>query len=165
MKLTDVIAVAVRLSERFLKKTRREEFERKPGLGPCLVWTGALRNGYGHFAMPGGPVYAHRLAFVVEMKRDLRPGLDVRHRCDHRPCVEPSHLVEGTRLENVTDAVSQGRHSHGEKHGCAKITDAQVREIRALVDAGELYRAVAARFRVSTAYVSLIKHGKLRRSA
>jgi hypothetical protein len=154
------------LRARFFSKTRLEEVERKPGLGPCRVWTGAKRNGYGHFAMPGKrQVYAHRLAFELVARRAPRKGFDVRHRCDHRPCVLSDHLVEGTRLENVADAVAQGRHAHGERHGLARLTDEQVREIRKRRLGGERVRTVAADFGITQSMVSQIALGTRRRSA
>lgn len=150
--------------ERFFAKVEPSK-EVKPGLGLCFLWTGATRNGYGHFAMPGGPVYAHRLAWELEHGRPPREGLDVRHRCDDRRCVRASHLVEGTRSENVADAVVQGRHAHGETHGLAKLSDAQVREIRRLRKKGLTQQIIADRFGVSRSYVSMVASKKLRRSA
>jgi len=146
--------------ERFFAKTRRAEREVKPSIGACLIWTGATRNGYGHFAMQGGPMYAHRVAFNLARGRAPRSGFDVRHRCDDRRCVEPSHLIEGRRKANVRDAVRQGRHAHGEKHGNAKLTRDQVKKIRARRAAGERVRVVAASFGVSQSAVSMITSGK-----
>lgn len=45
----------------------------------------------------------------------------ILHRCDMRPCVEPTHLYEGTKKDNAHDTISRGRYVswHGAKTHCA----------------------------------------------
>lgn len=62
---------------------------------------------------------------------DQLAGLVVRHTCDNGRCVNPQHLIVGTQADNVKDSIDRGRHSAGERHGCAKVTESIVREIRA----------------------------------
>lgn len=144
-----ILCTNAALRARFFSKTTRALFEVKPDIGPCLLWTGATRNGYGHFAMPGGPQYAHRVAFALARGRAPRRGFDVRHRCDDRRCVEQAHLREGRRLANVRDSVRQGRHSHGASHGLALLDDGCVRLIRTRAATGERREIIAADFDVS----------------
>jgi hypothetical protein len=125
----------------------------------CIEWTGATRNGYGHFAMPGGPVYAHRYAFET-VHGPIPKGFDICHKCDNRRCVNVEHLFLGTRADNMADAKRKGRTTAGEKHGRAKICDAVVREIRSLRKQGQTFQGIADRFSVSTATVSNILTGK-----
>jgi hypothetical protein len=65
-------------------------------------------------------------------------------------------LALGTPLDNVNDSVSAGRHTHGTRHPCAKLTEAQVLEIRAST---ETQKALAKRFGVSQPVVHHAKHG------
>lgn len=59
-----------------------------------------------------------------------RNGLFVCHHCDNPNCVRPSHLFLGTNNDNRQDSVQKRRHAHGERHGAAKLTDEQIKEIR-----------------------------------
>jgi hypothetical protein len=78
-----------------------------------------------------------------------------------RPCY--GHLWEGTTQENTADRHAKGRDATGASNGCstrperyprgeaqwlAKLTAAQVRDIRSRVAAGEVQRALAAEYGV-----------------
>jgi len=81
------------------------------------------------------------------------PGMRVLHACDNPPCQRPAHLFAGTQGENVLDMVRKGRNrvrAWGEQHGHAKLTEADVREIRRRRAEGETYRSLAAAFRVNS---------------
>jgi hypothetical protein len=57
----------------------------------------------------------------------------VCHTCDVPSCVRPDHLWLGSPADNSRDMVAKGRHrtSYGEEARKARLTEAQVREIRA----------------------------------
>jgi hypothetical protein len=80
------------------------------------------------------------------------------HRCDNPRCVRPSHLFEGTQLENVVDRHSKGRSGapRGEQSGRARLTDAQVREIRAAYANGETQVSIAKRMGLYQGRVSAV---------
>lgn len=109
----------------------------------CWLWTGGTSGGgYGHFSMGGRlirkQIDAHRLSWEMHygnhpcLRGPMLPGVCVLHRCDTRACVRPDHLFLGTKGDNNRDKYAKGRGFGGETHPRHKLTDAQVREIRAL---------------------------------
>jgi hypothetical protein len=120
-------------------------------------------------------VRAHRFSYELHFG-PITNGLHVCHKCDNRLCVRPDHLFLGTRIDNMQDAVAKGRMAHGERlsvirkatcrrgerHGMAKLTDDQVREIKRRLTAGEVQQRIAEAFGVNSAYISMIKTGKRR---
>ena len=140
----------------------------RPELGPCWVWTGRrLRRGYGMIAQGAGKyVLTHRLSYALAYG-PIPDGLLVCHHCDNPSCVNPPHLFAGTHADNMADMAAKGRrrdgprirrdgYVRGESHPAAKLTEPQVREIRALVDAGSSRHELAARFGVSRQMVRKI---------
>ena len=122
------------------------------GPNECWPWLGSKReDGYGRFQIGPKRVRANRYSLELALKRQLGDGLMALHRCDNPPCVNPAHLYEGTFFDNEHDAVARGRakfptppDNSGEHNGCAKLTPALVRQIRARRDAGLRWREIAA---------------------
>jgi hypothetical protein len=68
----------------------------------CWIWLGHLsRDGYGRIEQRGQKMKAHRLALVLKLGRDLKPGKVPNHMCGNPPCVNPEHLQESTPRENA----------------------------------------------------------------
>ena len=103
------------LAARFWKKVDKNGPRQLHMKTKCWVWTGALRNGYGALGSGSKTEYAHRISMKLATGRD--PGPCARHRCDHRPCVRPSHLQNGTKKLNSEDMVRRGRSAKGAAHG------------------------------------------------
>jgi hypothetical protein len=82
----------------------------------CWPWTGAKhKQGYGLYG--AGPKRAHRVAWTL-VHGEIPPGLQVLHRCDNPPCVNPGHLLLGTALDNQQDKAAKGRHWQQKKTHC-----------------------------------------------
>lgn len=98
----------------------------------CWLWTGGFfdKDGYGIFCInQKWKERAHRLSFRIH--NGLIPeGLFVLHHCDVPCCVNPDHLFLGTQADNMEDKVSKGRQNKGVDQPRARLTEAQVKEVR-----------------------------------
>lgn len=132
----------------------------------CWLWIGARnKKGYGLIHILGGiydfmPNSCHRLAHRIayqEFKGSIQ-GWDVLHRCDNPPCVNPDHLYLGTDADNTADKVNRGRLvvQKGVKHHAAKLTEDQVRAIRA---DPRTYKQVAIALGMNASWIYEIKKG------
>lgn len=76
----------------------------------CWEWQGYRTPfGYGTISLPGKrTVYAHRASWEV-FRGAVPSGTCVLHSCDNPPCINPSHLFLGSRIDNNKDAVTKGR--------------------------------------------------------
>ena len=130
---------------------------------PCWIWTGSIRDGgYGQIAVKNhdtgkiAPDRVHRQMWIAK-NQSIPDGLFVLHKCDVPACCNPEHLFVGTAGDNIRDCVSKGRNGAvtkphriprgdqngrrkhpesygvGEEHPMAKLSEAQVREIRSRV--------------------------------
>lgn len=131
----------------------------------CWLWPG-LRNpwGYGIAWYQGKQHLAHRLAW--ENFHGREPGEKiVMHSCDNPPCVNPDHLILGTRDENNKDMFQKGRGCNpprhiGESHPQAKLTKEQAKEVFQRRDNGEPLRVLAEEFGMTEQAVYLIHKGE-----
>lgn len=132
----------------------------------CLEWQGSKdKRGYGTIhvgakhGLPPKKYQAHRVAFFVRHGR--LPNGFALHKCDNRACIEADHLFEGSNAENMADMVRKGRQARGSRNAFAKLTEAQVLEIRALYSTGKYtQRRVGEMFGVDHSTVSYIVRGE-----
>jgi hypothetical protein len=134
----------------------------------CWNWTGTKnRAGYGSIQVNQYKRFAHRVSWEIH-KGAIPPaegyhGHVVCHRCDNPPCVNPEHLFLGTQYTNMKDRDSKGRRvaAVGSSHAMSKLTEVDVRAIRAMAETGRVSQFELARsFKVSRGMISLVVNRK-----
>lgn len=142
----------------------------------CWVWHGTINNrGYGRFYIFGNYHRgANRVSLEFQLGRLLERHEWALHNCpgtNNKRCVNPAHLYVGTHADNVRDALERGEYPRGdasaprrhpesarrgELNHCARLTAAQVVDIRARYAAGEHQIPMAAEFGITQAAISAI---------
>jgi HNH endonuclease len=135
----------------------------------CRLWLGGSdKDGYGKIKYEGRFRRAHQVAFELATGVAIPADRLVMHSCDTPPCCEPLHLTLGTNKNNMDDMLAKGRQAkgdrnssrlrperlqRGEEHHGSKLSDDDVRQIRALYGKGTKrawsISAVSKRFNVS----------------
>lgn len=126
----------------------------------CWEWTGkVLPNGYGTITTGGKSTQAHRVSYAI-FNGPIADGMMVRHTCDNRLCVKPSHLLLGTHADNMDDRDGRSRQAMGVQLPQHKLTPESVREIRSLATEGWSQNRLAQRYSVSRRAVQALLQGK-----
>lgn len=127
----------------------------------CWLWEGALnKDGYGRARYLHKDALAHRVSYQISYGA-IPSGLNVLHKCDNPPCVNPGHLWVGTQKENQQDAVDKGRRKHvmpPVRLGCENSQAIlSTKDILSIRSDGRSQQKIAASFGISQQHVSKIK--------
>lgn len=135
----------------------------------CLCWLGGkTKKGYGCFYFEGKLRLAHRWIFE-QWHGHLKPKEMVCHSCDNPSCVNLTHLYRGNNSINMRDCHSKGRMHHqlhpdeilrGSKHGNAKLTEEDVRNIKNRANSGETQLQISLGYGIARTTVNRIVTGK-----
>jgi HNH endonuclease len=137
----------------------------------CWLWMAAcFPNGYGKACKgaSGDLIGAHCASWILHFG-PIPEGMFVCHHCDNPPCIRPDHLFLGTSKDNTQDMMSKGRHGFelpaprpGESNPMARLTEAQVQQIRRIYVPREMSQsALGRRFGVSQTLIGLIVRRKI----
>lgn len=103
------------------------------GPDDCWEWLGYRHIGYGRINVAGKVERASRVAWLLA-HGDIPLGAHICHHCDNPACCNVRHLFLGDAAANARDRTNKGRSTGGrligELHHQAKLTWAQVDEIR-----------------------------------
>lgn len=170
MTLSGATLTRMSLAERFWAKV-----DRTGGPEACWFWRASLSGGYGAFKAWGMMFHAHRLAWSLDHDQPIPDGGVICHTCDNRKCCNPAHLFLGTHAENAHDRHAKGRDAKGDRNGArlhpetrprgakhifAKLTEADVREIREAVLRGLSRRRLGLVYGVSKNTINGIVSGR-----
>lgn len=82
------------------------------------------------------------------------------HSCNNKLCVNTEHLYVGTHSDNMSDVIRHGN-VKGVGNGRAKLTDADVQEIRRQYATGTISQVeLGRRYNVAQGHISEIVLGK-----
>lgn len=105
----------------------------------CWLWTAGKDDaGYGQFRFEGKNIKAHRVSFYLT--NGYWPH-HCRHTCDNPPCVNPDHLLDGTRKDSMDDMYERERNFG--------VTKSQVEEIRNIPMSRTIIVDVAKKYEIS----------------
>ena len=162
------------VADRYKHGTLAQRFSRytEPREGGCVEWVGSRdKNGYGRITTKVDGITrafrSHRLAWELA-HGPIPAGLWVLHLCDNPPCVNLDHLLLGTARDNNHDMKAKGRARYvspvlglkGTSNPSSKLTDSDVRAIRARKREGASNSAVGTEFGVDPSTVSRIAGGE-----
>jgi hypothetical protein len=131
----------------------------------CWLWILGLsgNNKYGSAtALSGKMVPAHRLSWEI-FKGQIPIGMEVCHKCDIPPCVNPDHLFLGTHLDNMRDMVLKGRKNpqRGEHQGGSKLKESDVLKIREkYISTDATFSDLSREFNISITNIMDVINGK-----
>lgn len=138
---------------------RMEKRTKHKGPDDCWLWVSTLdSSGYGMLKVNGRYQKAHRLAYEIRHQKKLG-NLFCLHHCDTPACVNPKHLYAGTHEDNMRDKMERNP-PRGSNNGNAKLTDADIVQIRKRLAKGETGAAIARDYGMTRQAINQIRRGE-----
>jgi hypothetical protein len=137
------------------------------GPDDCWIWKGkpnTTKWQYGRMRWKGKRELSNRIAF--EIRNGAFPKNLALHTCDNPRCCNPNHIYDGTYQQNNKDAVARRRNKYPSVSQWTKLTEKEVREIRATLPSRtrQTSAALAAKYNVSQGTITHIFSGRSRAS-
>ena len=127
----------------------------------CWNFTGSInQGGYGRIKLKKQEYLAHRLMAHLTIRPLSSDTQVVAHKCDNPRCINPEHLFITSNTGNMADRDAKGRMSRGDIHPNAKLTTANILEIRSLYESGISQSKIAKMFNINQVSVYNIVHKK-----
>lgn len=123
----------------------------------CLFWPYSRGRGHAQLRFNNKLAIVSRLVCEHAYGPPPTPKHEAAHSCGngHLGCVTRRHLRWATSTENKADKVLHGTTSRGERFWAAKLTELDVRAIRALEGTMPKYK-IAEKYGVARSTISLI---------
>lgn len=122
---------------------------------PCVEYvarTGAPSK-YARLKVAGQRIQITHLLWHATYGQPVPPDKQINHHCDNPACFRIDHLYLGTPKENTADMMRRKRDAPrpiGEDQWSAKLTEADVREIRDIYPQGNItHQELADKYGVS----------------
>lgn len=126
----------------------------------CIAYPFAKgTKGYGLGSYKAKRWHAHRFVCAA-VHGEAKPGQMALHSCGNAWCVNHRHLRWGSGSENAADRALMGKTARGSFNGWAKLTEDDVRAIKARRRSGMTGVEAGRPFGASKYTVSLIMKGK-----
>lgn len=163
---TNYNAIANILCRKKIKRKaspNRKEIKYEVNKNNCWVCTSHCKDelGYPYYFFKG-KVWRMSRYMYQKYKGAIPNNIIVRHTCDNPSCINPDHLILGTKKQNGEDKVLRNRQTKGEQVHTNKLTEGQVRKIKKLLQ--NKYRRyikeIAATFNVSDGCIHEIRRGR-----
>ena len=148
--------------ERHQKRKRWIQEIIQGNVDDCIEWPfGRNETGRGIAFLNGRSTSAPRVVCEMAHGKPPTPQHQSAHSCGngHNGCVNPKHLRWATSSENEADKIEHGTVMRGDKINTVKLTESDVRTIRASFDRGAGVK-LATLYGVSPTAISRVRSGK-----